>query len=81
MAQSLSEGSGNPSRMTLTVIFSRRESSNMREIIACRELAESNTLQRKFKIHTREMATHSAALSSDPALRRVAPEATKPGTR
>lgn len=31
MDQSLSGGSGNPSRMTLTVICSFRESSNMRE--------------------------------------------------
>jgi len=35
MDQSLSGGSGNPFRMTLTLICSGRELSNMREIIAC----------------------------------------------
>ena len=36
MDQSLSGGSGNPFRMTLTLICSGRESSDMREIIiAC----------------------------------------------
>ena len=35
MDQSLSGGSGNPSRMTLTVICSFRESWDMQEIIAC----------------------------------------------
>ena len=35
MDQSLSGGSGNPSRMTLTLIRSFLESSNIREIIAC----------------------------------------------
>jgi len=35
MDQSVSGGSCNPPRMTLTLICSLRESSNMREIIAC----------------------------------------------
>ena len=39
MDQSLSCGSGKPSRMTLTVISSFRESSNMREIIACADFS------------------------------------------
>jgi hypothetical protein len=34
MAQSLSGGSGKPSRMTLTVMRSLREFSDMKEIIA-----------------------------------------------
>ena len=48
MDQSLSGGSGNPSRMTLTVICSFRESSNMREIIACADFSDGKTPKRKF---------------------------------
>jgi hypothetical protein len=39
MDQSLSCGSLEPLRMTLTVISSFRESSNMREIIACADFS------------------------------------------
>ena len=38
MVQSLSSGSGDPSRMTLTLIRSFRQPSDMREIIACAHL-------------------------------------------
>ncbi len=48
MDQSLSGGSGNPWRMTLTLICSLRESSTMREIIACVNFSGRKQPKRKL---------------------------------
>jgi hypothetical protein len=46
--QSLSGGSGAPLRITLTLICSFGESSDMRQIIACADFLNGNQPKRKF---------------------------------
>ena len=58
MDQSLSGGSGKPSRMTLTVIRSCREFSDMREIIA---RANFSRPKRKFVCYSADHASKKEA--------------------